>query len=302
MNNEVFRNYIKAGKIAGKAIKKARKEIKPGMKLLDIANDLEKFIKDKEGEFAFPINLSLNEKGAHYTPTRNDKTEVNKKDVLKVDIGVHVNGFVGDTATTICFNEKYNKMKEAVENALNAAIKLCKPGNKVRQLSEAIEKEIEKMDYKPVSNLTGHGLEQFNLHAEPQIPNVSKEGDYVLKEDDVIAIEPFATDGKGKIKESEETMIYSLLQPVRIKSPSAKKIVDFAKKFQRLPFAKRWIPIEKEAYIRLGLKGLERKNVLHKYPVLSEVESGTITQAEHTVIIKDEPIITTEVGKNDSNS
>jgi methionyl aminopeptidase len=294
MDKEILDKYIKAGRIAAEVREASKSLLKINAGILDIAESIEKMILEKGAEPAFPVNISINDIAAHYTPMRKDEAKINGTDVVKLDIGVHVDGYVGDTAYTISFNEKYNKMVEASEAALTEAIKLCKPGALLSNVSAKIEETIKSFGYKPISNLTGHGLDCYDLHAEPQIPNIKFSSNYKLKEDQVIAIEPFATDGSGMIKESEPTLIFRLMQKGPVRNQDARTIMTFADKFNGLPFAERWIPVDSLVKIRIAMRELRERGIIYDYPVLKEVKNGVISQAEHTVIIKDEPMVTTK--------
>ena len=183
---------------------------------------------------------------------------------------------------------------EASEKALEKAIELCQPGALLSDISSVIEDTIKSYGYNPISNLTGHGLDQFDLHAEPQIPNIKTESQYELKKGQVIAIEPFATDGAGRIKESGDAMIFRMVMPGPVRNLDARGIIKFASSREGLPFAERWIelPLIKT---RLALKELRDKNILYDYPVLKEVANGFVSQSEHTVIVGEEPVVTTKL-------
>jgi methionyl aminopeptidase len=294
MDNEILQKYLKAGRIAKEVREHSKTIVKPGTTVLDICETLETKIREMGGEPAFPVNVSLNDVAAHYTAGKNDTSVIKKSDVVKVDIGVHVDGYVGDTAYTVCFDDEHVKLIKASERALEEAIKLCKPGTLLRDISEKIEKTIKGFGFNPVANLTGHGLTRFDLHAEPQIPNVKVMTDYKLSEDQVIALEPFATNGSGWVKESEPTLIFKLLERRPVRNQDARRVIRFAERFNGLPFAERWIPLDSLIKIRLALRELRARNVIYDYPVLKEKENGIIAQAEHTIIVKDEPVVTTK--------
>jgi methionyl aminopeptidase len=293
MNDKVLESYIKAGKIASDARNRSRDLVKPGKSLLEIAENIENFIRDSGGAVAFPINISLNNIGAHYTPVKDEILIIKDTDIVKIDIGVHVDGYIGDTAYTGFFDERYRELCDASRLALEAALELCRPGVKLSKISLVIEDTIKSLGFKPVSNLTGHGLERYNLHAEPQIPNVKFSGEYVIKEDQVLALEPFATDGMGMIKESDQVMIFMLIGKKPVRNSDARTVINFAKRFGGLPFSERWIPLDSRIKIRFALRELREKGILYDYPVLKEAGGGMISQFEHTVIVRDEPIITT---------
>ena len=166
-----FDCYIKAGEIASRVRGNARKKDYTGKNLYEICEQMEREIILNGGAPAFPVNVSLNEIAAHYTAEPNDQTVVANSDVLKIDIGVHINGFIADTAVTVSHNTKYLEMAAAAETALNEAIKIAKPNTKSSELGGVIEKTISRQGYKPIQNLSGHSLEQFTIHAGKSIPN-----------------------------------------------------------------------------------------------------------------------------------
>ena len=302
MDDETKEKYIKAGKIAAEVREESKDIVKAGVRLLEIAEKLEGLIKEKGGQPAFPLNLSLNELAAHYTPYKGDETEIKSGDVLKIDMGVHVDGYVADTAYTIAFGSGHEKLTEASKQALENAIEAVKPDVLISDISKKIEETIRSFGFNPVSNLTGHGLEQYHLHAEPQIPNVNFHGSRRLAKDQVIAIEPFATTGAGRIKETEPTLIFMFLKPKPVRNQDARKMIYYVQRFNGLPFAERWL-MEKEAKdfglpdslfkIRIALKELREKGVVYEYAPLKEVANGLVSQHEHTVIVDEEPIVTT---------
>ncbi len=294
MDEQALENHIKAGKIASEAREYSREIVKPGTKLFDIAEEIETLIRKRGGEPAFPVNLSLNDLAAHYTPYRNDTAVVSEKAVIKVDVGVHVDGYVADTAHTLCFDEKFLPLVEASRKALDNAIEKVKPGALLSDVSAAIEETITSYGFLPVRNLTGHGLERYYLHAEPQVPNVKFSSDYRLQEDQIIAIEPFATNGSGLIKETEPTLIYMVIQNKVGRNPDGRAIMNFAQRFNGLPFAERWLPIESRVKIRIAMRELIERGAIYEYPPLKEVASGLVSQAEHTIIVRDEPLVITK--------
>lgn len=293
MDDDVIKKYLLAGKIAAEVREESRKWVFVGKSLLELAEQIETAIKEKGGEPAFPVNLSINEISAHYTPTKNDVSIIKEGDVIKVDIGIHVDGYIADTAYTVSFDEKYNYLVDAVKTALEESIKMCTPGTTIAEISEKIENTIRSFGCNPVSNLTGHGLERFTEHTDPEIPNVKINSSYALKENQVIAIEPFATNGEGRVKDTETVLIFMLSGRKPVRNPDARKIIEFAEKFNGLPFAERWIPLSLFK-IRLALRELRQRGVIYDYPILKEVSNGRVAQYEHTVIVKDKPIITTE--------
>ena len=287
--------YLEAGKIAAKVREESKNMIKPGVKLLDVAERIEQRIRELGGEPAFPVNISVNHIAAHYTPEANDTSVFNEGDLVKIDIGVHIDGYIGDTAVSVLIgnDEEAKRLIEASETALKKAIEAVKPGTNVGEIGGIIEKTVTEFGFKPVRNLTGHGLARFDLHAPPQIPNVGIESAYELKKGEVIAIEPFATTGSGFVREEERTMIFTITSAnLMTRNFEARRILEFAAKRGFLPFTKRWLNLD-EIKLRFALRELMIKNVLYEYPVLSDVKGCKVAQAEHTIIVDEQPVITT---------
>lgn len=293
MQKEILEKYLEAGRIAAEVREESKTFINVDAKLIDIAEKIESLIREKGALPAFPVNLSLNEVAAHYTPTKNDDVKIKDGDLIKVDIGIHADGYIGDTAYTLSFGN-YEQLVKASEEALEEAIKLCKPGTLLSDISARIEETIRSFGFNPISNLTGHGLDRFNLHAEPQVPNIKFSSDYKLKENQVIAIEPFATNGSGMVKESDLAIIFRFIEEKPVRNQDGRLIMRFAEQFNGLPFTERWIPIDSLIRIRIALRELREKGVIYDYPILKEAAGGIISQAEHTVVVKEEPIITTK--------
>jgi methionyl aminopeptidase len=294
MEKEILEKYKEAGKIAARVREESKMVIKVGANILEIAEWIEKRIKELGGEIAFPPNISINNIAAHFTPNKNENIFINEDDVIKIDIGVHVDGYIGDTAYTICFGN-YSDLLKASEEALKEAIKIISPGTKIKDIGEVIERTINNYGFKPVKNLTGHGLERFNIHAEPQILNVKNDNENELKEGSIIAIEPFASNGEGFVIDSDDVRIFSVIKSIeeaRIRNSDARYIFDFGLKRNGLPFAKRWLNLS-EIKFRIAAKELLSKEILYPYPILFEKKDCKISQFEHTIIVLDKPIVTT---------
>ncbi|MBU0636491.1 M24 family metallopeptidase [Candidatus Micrarchaeota archaeon] len=210
MEKEIRENYEKAGNIWQLAAQKARKSLSPGIKLLELAESIEGFILARlkeetlEGGLAFPVNLSLNHVAAHSTPSIGDETELEEKDLLKVDIGVHVEGYIADGAFSYNASNEWAKMIEANEKALTEALAILKPGMEIKKIGETIQAIAEKEGYKPIENLTGHGLKKFVQHASPNIPNVRNSSKQKIEDEMAFAIEPFFTNGRGSVADGSQ--------------------------------------------------------------------------------------------------
>lgn len=289
-----YDDWLKGGKIAGQVREYAGEIVKPGARVLDIVNELESKIIELGGGIAFPANLSINERAAHDTAVDMDSRIITEDDVIKVDVGAHVNGCIGDTARTIVFKDEYKDLQMASKKALEEAIKILHPGTKLGEIGEAIESTIESLGFKPIRNLTGHGLRPYEVHTDPEILNFKTDSDYEFYDGQIIAIEPFATNGEGLVREINETNIYMFLRDVPTRVNHEREILNFAKvKNHKLPFSKRWLP--RMVGRDLFLNKLVQMGGLYSFPVLSEVGNGLVSQFEHTIIVRDKPIVTTKV-------
>ncbi len=286
MEENELKAYREAGKIAVKAREWSRDLIKEGAKLLDIAEKIEKKILDHGGEIAFPVNICINDITAHYTPKFNDETVIKENDVVTIDLGAHVDGYIADTAYTIDLSGKYEKMLNANKDALEKAINLVKPDVSVSEIGKLVQKTLKDAGFKPIENLTGHEVKQYDLHAGLSIPNIEVPYKWKIEEGMVLAIEPFATDGYGRVIESKQAEIFSLLEAKPTRMREARMLLNEVEKRKKLPFAERWFckkinPMK----LSLILRDLVSNEVLNAHPVLHEKEKGVVSQFEHTMIV-----------------
>ena len=289
MKEDVFEKYRDAGVLAAKILRSSSQRIRIGASYLDLVESIEEQVKEEGAELAFPLNLSLNEDAAHDTASPGDVRVFTKGDVAKLDLGVQLDGYIADTATTIDLGNN-SLLLEASEQALESALKLVRPGATSGELGAAIQKEIESRGYRPISNLTGHGLDRYILHRQPTIPNVGISGGVVLEEGMVFAIEPFATTGSGYVGEKARKEIYSQVSQKPVRIPAARTILKKVKDRHGLPFARRWL---NEKKLDITLPALVRSQVLHVYPVLSDIPGSLVSQHEHTVIVTSDGCIVT---------
>lgn len=279
---EIIGKYFKAGKILSEVRSETVKKVKIGEKLLYVAEFAENLIREKGGEPAFPVNISRNDEAAHYTPSKDDES-VFGEDMIKLDIGVHIDGYIADTATTVDLSG-HPELVNASESALKNAIEFIHAGVNTADIGGVIEDAITSFGYKPVVNLTGHGLAQYIQHAPPSIPNKRVPHGVVLEEGDIIAIEPFATDGAGKIHDAGNAEIYHIVSERPVRHPSARKLLKEIEKYKTLPFAKRWLGDR----VDFAMLQLVKAKIVQSYPILKEIEGGLVSQAEHTVFITED--------------
>jgi len=286
MDEKEVENYRVAGRIASEVREWSREFVVPGAKALDIAKTIESRIIEKGGAIAFPVNVCINDVTAHYTPKYNDGTMLGKSDLVSVDIGVHVDGYIADTAYTVDLSKKYASLIKADREALDAAIGLVKAGALVSDIGKAVYEAVTSAGYKPVENLTGHEMKQYELHAGLSIPSIAVPHKIRLEEGMALAIEPFATDGYGRVIESKHAEIFSLLSPRPNRNRDARAVVEEVSPRRGLPFAERWLA-EKIPPLRLDLamRELLGNGSIRGYPTLREVDGGMVSQFEHTVLV-----------------
>jgi methionyl aminopeptidase len=289
MNDDIFEKYRDAGVLAAKILRHGAQETRIGTSYLELVESVETRVREEGAALAFPLNLSLNEDAAHDTASPGDERILVKGDVVKLDLGVQIDGYIADTATTIDLGNN-SLLLAASEQALESAIKSVRPGVTAGDLGAAIQHEIEVRGYRPIANLTGHGLDQYILHRSPTIPNVRINGGVVLEEDMVFAIEPFATTGSGHVGEKTRKEIYSQISQKPVRNPAARTIMKTLTERQGLPFARRWLS---ERKLDIALPGLVRSQVLHVYPVLSDIPGSLVSQHEHTVIVSGDGCLVT---------
>jgi methionyl aminopeptidase len=294
---DIFDNYVKAGKIASQVREYARSQDHTGRYLSEICNDIEQEIFKKGGEPAFPVNVSLNDIAAHYTAVPNDPIIVKNTDVLKIDVGVHIDGYIADTAVTVSYDTKYQNLIDIAERALDEAIGISRSNTRVSEIGRIIEKTITKYGCKPIQNLSGHSLERYTIHAGKSIPNIWTIGhSFNLSVNNVYAIEPFVTtnDGQGVVYEGKIKNIFGIGSRKRTKEQKTDDFLEYLwNKFKTLPFALRWIVNEyeeKEALYLLEI--LVKKKNVHAYPILVEGANRIVVQAEHTIIPQESNTLT----------
>ena len=280
-------DWEKAGKIASEAREYAKSLVKVDKSVLEVSKLIEKKIIDLNGNPAFPVNISINDVTAHYTALINDESKFKENDLVKVDLGVHINGAIGDTAVTVDLGNN-RELVRASEEALNAAIKTVEPGVNVNKIGAVIHQVITDAGFSPIRNLSGHGLNLFKVHDRPTIPNFDNGDKTKLEEGQKIAIEPFASTGAGLIYEGKPSEIYSLHELKPIRNPNVRKILIYiVDNYKELPFAKRWLLDKFDRFnMNFSLNLLEKAGILYQYPQLIERKKGSlVSQAEHSLIV-----------------
>ena len=286
---------IQAGKIAVEARAYARGLIQPGMPLLEIAEKIEAKIIELGGLPAFPVNLSINEIAAHYTPGYDDATLA--QGLLKVDLGVHVDGWIADTAFSLDLegNSENQNLIRAAEQALENAKSIIQAGMSTDEIGKEIHRTIMSNNFNPIVNLSGHEVDQYDLHAGISIPNFNDTKNKILKKG-IYAIEPFVTAGSGKVHDGKPSGIYLRLESKNVRSPVAREVLEYIiDEYGTLPFCSRWLVKQFGTKALIALKQLEEQGNLHQFAQLVESSKRKVAQAEDTVLLeKDKTIVTTK--------
>ena len=287
MEIDELEKWKEAGKLAHDALHFGKKLIEEGKSMLDITEKIENYVYHNGGKLAFPTNLAINNVGAHWTPSTKTTEKFEKGDLVKLDVGVHIDGYIGDNALTVeVGTEKYGKLIDTSREALNAAVEVAGPGINVGMIGYAVQTTIENRGYKPIANLTGHGIKRYNLHSGISVPNVKENGGAVLKPGDIIAIEPFVTDGAGRVGGKRNSNIYHVRQVRNIRDQKAAEMIDeIQHRYKGLPFAERWLHDIQTNDATNSLTKLMRAGIVSYYPVLDELGKGMVAQSEHTVLI-----------------
>ena len=285
-------NYVNAGKIASMVRENARKKNHIGRTLFEICESIENEIISLGGSPAFPVNVSLNEIAAHYTAEPDDQIKVKDTDVLKIDLGVHIDGYIADTAVTVSYNPKYEHLVNIAELTLSEAIKIAKFNTKSSEIGKTIENTIINNGLKPIQNLSGHSLDQYIVHAGKSIPNIKTLGSsFSLVNNQSYAIEPFVTtkDGLGIVYEGKIKNIFSLVSRKPTKDKDSDDFITYLwNRFKTLPFAMRWLVKDyDETVLRKTIDHLLKRKNIRSYPILVEGNNKIVSQAEHTIFIKD---------------
>ncbi len=285
----------KAGKIAQEVKKYIKPKIKVGEKVLDIITNTEAKIEELEGLCAFPVNLCINNTAAHYTsPIKDDGLEINEGDFVKIDLGVHIEGYIVDTAFTVSFNEEplFENIIQATEVALDAAKMMVKPKENTREIGKKIESIVKGFKYNPIKELGGHQIERWTVHGKKQLPELGSQGGDIMEVGEVFSIEIFASSGEGSVHNTNNSYIYELnpyVGRVPLRRKTSKQLLGFIyKNYKTLPFAERWLANEFRLGVAFGLQELVQKGKLQAHYVLAEKKDANVAQIEETIFITED--------------
>jgi methionyl aminopeptidase len=287
LNPDILECLRTAGRIAAAVREEGASLLRPGVKLRDVCESLEDQIRRRGGTPAFPVQSSLNAVAAHYCPAPDDDTAYAQGDVAKLDIGVHVDGWVVDTAVTVAVggDPAGQRLVDAARAALEMAVAAVRPGVPVHRVSSAIESALRGRGLVPMRNLCGHGVGRYTVHTPPPIPNVAEPTRDVLAEGAVVAIEPFVTDGSGTSLERGRAEVFRLVRDDGPVAGARADVLEGIRAFRGLPFSRRQLRAFVGPPLEETLSALAGAGRLAAYPPLVEASGRPVAQAEHTVYV-----------------
>ncbi|EMR09575.1 methionine aminopeptidase, type II [Pneumocystis murina B123] len=300
-----YQDFRRAAEVHRQVRKYAQKTIHPGMTMIEIAEMIEnstRMLVEEDGLKAgigFPTGLSLNNCAAHYTPNAGDNTCLQKDDVMKVDFGVHVNGRIIDSAFTMTFDHKYDKLLEAVKESTNTGVReagidvrLCDIGAAIQEVMESYEIELDGNTYqiKPIRNLNGHNITPYIIHGGKSVPIVRGGDQTKMEENEVFAIETFGSTGKGYVKAYGDCSHYAKkanVGHVPLRLARAKHLLSTIERvFGTLPFCRRYLDRIGETKYLLALNNLVNSGIVEAYPPLVDIKGCQTAQYEHTILLR----------------
>lgn len=294
VSEQNLQDWKKACKISATALQYGKSLIKKGALVVDVCDQVDEKIRQLGARPSFPSQISLDSVAAHYCGEKDDLLLLDG--IVKLDVGAHIDGFAGDNALTVDLTGEHKRLVDASRDALEAAIKIIRPGIKLHEVGTTVENTILGYGLKPVRNLSGHGIGHYEIHTAPTVPNYKNNDQTTLQDGQIIAIEPFATNGTGMIYESGNAGVFSLVQKRPVRDQFLRELLaEIEKNYGTLPFAKRWLTkTHSQLRVSLALNQLVSQGIIMQYPPLVERGKGLVSQAEHTVLVKEKAVVLTK--------
>jgi len=344
LNEKDLEDFRRAALIHKIARKKALSLLYTGAKLADLVDAVESIIlkmlkqdpntyylkgsNNENSGIAFPVGVNINNVVAHDSKTNPingnaDDRKFCKGDVVKVDIGVHINGRIIDSAFTHIVTDKpgvhdknniYNSVLEASRESVFFAIKMAGPEQRLYEVSESIAEIIdsyevilnndsEGLPIKPIKGIGGHNINQYQIHGGKLIlsePDYETQGDERMKEDEVYAIETYASTGYGVMTQNTEmNRCTHFMEANHVDIENNKAITKKDKKFFRqtdffewlqtrkgLPYSSTWLDNKSIPKLEKAIKMGVSSGQLISYPPLFDEENSVVAQFEHTIHVK----------------
>ncbi len=290
-----MQKWRKACRISAEALQYGKSLIRKGEKVVDVCDKVDDKIRQLGARPSFPAQISLNSVAAHYCGDKDD--ELLLDGIVKLDVGAHIDGYSGDNALSVDLTGEHHRLIAASRDALEAAIRIIQPGIKLNEVGAEIQKSIEGYGLHPIRNLSGHGIGEYEIHTFPTLPNYDNNDPTELEDGQIIAVEPFATNGAGMIYESGTPGVFSLVQRKPVRDQFARDLMaEIEQEYGTLPFAKRWLT-KKYSPLRvsLALNQFVSQGIIMQYPPLVERGKGLVSQAEHTVMVKEKAVVLTKI-------
>jgi methionyl aminopeptidase len=210
---------------------------------------------------------------------------------VKIDLGVHIDGYIVDTATTIDVDGTLEGFVAATDDALAEAIAMIEPGVNLGDVGRNIERIIKQYGLKTIKNLSGHSIKRYRLHAGKVVPNTKKRTSDVVEVGDCLAIEPYASTGTGMVKDTDFVYIMQNTgKEVGLDGTAEKLRVFLYDRYGPMPFSPRWIGATKGVDIVEALKELLRVKAIQGIPVQVERKARPVSQSEHTIFVSEDGV------------
>ena len=312
--------YIKAGEIHRTVRDYITPHLTPGIKYIDIVKIIENKIVEEidklnkviespqiNNGIAFPTGISVNNIAAHFTPSYKDDSILKNSDVIKIDYGVHIDGYIVDSAFTINLNEEYSDILKASREAVNGVIKNMGVDSRFGDLSGISQEIVESYEYKEkplkvIDNLAGHNILPWKIHGGKLLFGKPQQNtdydDLKIDDGEVMAIEIFVSNGNGTTQLGMNPLNYShymLKDSVeRIPLFTTKKTNEVSRiittNFKTLPFCPRFIDNINKTHTNYipNLQELFSNGYINSYPPLLETDrKSKVAQFEHSVYISE---------------
>ncbi|MFH1249308.1 MAG: type II methionyl aminopeptidase [archaeon] len=290
MDTETLSKYSKAGKIAYSVMQYTKGLLKEGALLIEVVEKAEERITQLGGKPAFPVDLSIDQIAAHYSPLHNDKLTAHG--LVKIDLGVSIDGFLVDMACSVDLtpDQRHKEIINASKLALDEAINTIKIGIKTKDIGIEVEKKIKSFGFNPIKNLYGHELKRYDLHAGLRVPSYDDKSAALITEG-VFAVEPFATNGVGLVINGKPSEIFVIQNKKQVRDASARQMLSHIEaEYKTLPFSARWLTKKFGTRALFSLSILEREGIVHHFPQLIEQSGGIVSQSEHTIMVTKDKI------------
>lgn len=305
---EVVTKYKSAADIVNRALQLVISECKPKAKIVDVCEKGDSFIQEQTGNMyknvkkkiergvAFPTCISVNNVVCHYSPLASDETVLEEGDLVKIDMGCHIDGFIAVVAHTHVVQDgpvtgRKADVIAAANTAAEVAMRLIRPGKKNKDVTEAIQKVAAAYDCKIVEGVLSHQMKQFVIDGNKVVLSVTnpevRVDDAEFEENEVYAVDIVASTGEGKPKmfDEKQTTIYkrAVDRNYHLKMKTSRFIFsEINQKFPIMPFTARALE-EKKA--RLGLVECVNHDLLQPYPVLHEKPGDLVAHIKFTVLL-----------------